>query len=90
MEAIIIYGIAYSMTLVLTAIGLSITFGISGVANFAIGGLYVLAGYFPWLLITNLGLPYSLAVVLSLCLSGALGALIYYAIIIRVRGYMLA
>jgi branched-chain amino acid transport system permease protein len=90
MDVILIYGLVYSMTLALYAIGLSLTFGISGVANFAIGGLYVLAGYLPWLLISNLGLPYPIAVLISLIISAILGAAIFWAILLRVRGYMLA
>ncbi|MEW6142269.1 MAG: branched-chain amino acid ABC transporter permease [Chloroflexota bacterium] len=90
MDSIIIYGLVYSMTLALTAIGLSLTFGISGVANFAIGGLYVLAGYLPWLFISNFGIPYPVAVVMSLLISAIIGALIYQLILQRVRGYLLA
>jgi len=90
MTGVLIYGLVYSMTLCLTAMGLSLTFGISRVANFAIGGLYVLAGYLPWLLITNFGVPQLVATIIGIAVAGLIGAIIYWLVLMRVRGYMLA
>lgn len=90
MEAVIIYGLVASVTLALTAIGFSLTFGISRVANFAMGGLYLFAAYLPWLLIKNFDLPYALVAIVSIFVTAFLGALIYWGVVMRVRGIMLA
>jgi branched-chain amino acid transport system permease protein len=90
MEAVLVYGVVASVIFALTAIGFSLTFGISRVANFAMGGLYLFAGYFPWLLINNFDLPYAFVAVLSILVTACLGALIYWGVLLRVRGIMLA
>jgi branched-chain amino acid transport system permease protein len=90
MEAILVYGVVASVIFALTAIGFSLTFGISRVANFAMGGLYLFAAYFPWLLIKNFDLPYAFVAILSILVTACLGALIYWGILLRVRGIMLA
>ena len=41
----IVYALVNSVILALMAIGFNLTFGISGVANFAYGALYVLSAY---------------------------------------------
>lgn len=87
---VLIYGLIKSVTLALIAIGFSLTFGISGVANLAHGGLYILAGYITWQLLISFGLPYALAVVLSVIACGLIGALIYRLVLLRVRGLMLS
>ena len=46
----LIYGLVSSATLALLAVGFNLTFGISGVANFAYGSLYVLTGFGAWIL----------------------------------------
>jgi len=38
----IIYGFVNSVILMLVALGFNVTFGISGIANFAYGALYIL------------------------------------------------
>ena len=45
LEVTLIYGLINSIILALMALGFSLTFGISGVSNFAYGALYVLAGF---------------------------------------------
>jgi branched-chain amino acid transport system permease protein len=90
MQAVIVYGFVYSVGLALIALGFSLTYGISGVANLAHGLLYILAGYFCWQLTINFGLPYLLAIVISIIATAAVGALIYRFILQRVRGLILA
>ncbi len=51
----------------LVALGLSLTFGISGVSNFAYGAFYVLAGYTVWILIRKLAVPFPLAAIFGGC-----------------------
>lgn len=44
----LIYGLINSAVLALMALGFNLTFGISGVANFAYGAIYVVAGFVAW------------------------------------------
>jgi branched-chain amino acid transport system permease protein len=87
---ILIYGLVNSVILILIALGFSLTFGLSRVANFAHGGLYLFAGFAAWLLRNRLNLPYGIAILLAIVLTGFLGALIYRFILQRVRGIELA
>lgn len=87
---ILIYGLVNSVILILTALGFSLTFGLSRVANFAHGGIYLLSGYVTWMLLKRVGLPYPLAIVLTILATGLLGALIYRFLLMRVRGIELS
>jgi len=86
----IIYAIINSAILALTAIGFNLTFGISGVANFAYGAFYVMAAYVVWMLIHMAHLPYPLAVLISIILTTLAGALMYRFVIIRIKGQTLS
>ena len=90
MEGLLIYGFINSMTLLLIALGFSLAFGISGVANFAYGAFYVLAGFLLVWFSNTLALPYLLAVLISLILMTGLGALVYWVALIRIRGSALS
>ncbi len=85
-EVTIIYGFINSVILALIALGFSLTFGISGVSNFAYGSMYVLAGYAVWILIHKAGIPFIPAAMISVVATAALGALLYRFILLRVRG----
>jgi branched-chain amino acid transport system permease protein len=85
-----IYAIINSVILALMAMGFNLTFGISGVANFAYGAFYVLAAYTTWMLIHFLGLPYPLSVLISIACCTVAGALLYRLVLIRVRGQTLS
>lgn len=85
-----VYGFVNSLVLAVTAVGFCLTFGISGVANLAYGGFYILGAYLCWGLFTQLGLPYFLAVLLSLVGIGGLGFLMYWLVLLRIRGTMLS
>ncbi|MBI4786979.1 MAG: branched-chain amino acid ABC transporter permease [Chloroflexi bacterium] len=84
--SLLVYGLVNSVVLILTALGFSLTFGLSKVANFAHGGLYLLSGFVAWLILNKLGLPYGVAMVMAVIATGVLGALIYQFILLRVRG----
>lgn len=84
--SLLVYGLVNSVILILTALGFSLTFGLSKVANFAHGGLYLFAGFVAWLILHNLGLPYGVAIIAAILLTGGVGALIYQFILLRVRG----
>lgn len=83
---ILIYGITNSVTLALMAIGFSLTFGISGVANFAHGAFYLLGGILTWIFINQLGVPYLLSALISILLVGLLGFVLYWGLMLRLRG----
>lgn len=84
--SILIYGLINSITLALTAVGFALTYGISRVANFAYGALYVLAGFAAWLFIYRFKLNYYLSVSLAIAVTTLLGAAIYQFALKRVRG----
>jgi branched-chain amino acid transport system permease protein len=86
LPSLFIYGLVNSVTLALTALGFSLTYGISRVANFAHGALYVLAGFAAWFFLNRLQLNYYLAVPLAIVLIALIGAAIYRLALIRVRG----
>jgi branched-chain amino acid transport system permease protein len=86
----VIYALINSAILALVAIGFNLTFGISGVANFAYGALYVLSAYGMWGMVNLVHLPYPLAVVLAVAANLILGALLYRFVLLRVRGQALS
>lgn len=83
---IFIYSVVVSITLLLTAIGFALVYGVSRLPNFAHGGLYILTGYLVWGLLNKLGTNYIVATLLSLVIVAAIGAIIYQFVLRRVRG----
>jgi branched-chain amino acid transport system permease protein len=90
LPSIIIYGLVNSVILALIAMGFSLTFGISGVANFAYGSFYILSGFLVWMLLNYLKFPFILAVVVTIGVVGLLGFATYWVILLRVRGIPLS
>ena len=90
MATLLIYGFTNSAVYMLYAIGFGFTYGVSGVANFCHGGIYILSGYLFWCLLRLAGLPFFLSAVLAIILTALLGLGIYYGLLIRVRGLILA
>jgi branched-chain amino acid transport system permease protein len=86
----VLYALINSVILLLMAIGFNLTFGISGVSNFAYGALYILAAFITWMLMNLIGLPYFASAILSILLTAFVGALMYRFIIMRVRGQVLS
>jgi branched-chain amino acid transport system permease protein len=82
----LVYGVVNSVILALIALGFSLTFGISNIANFAYGALYVFAGFGSWILLNSLGLPRLVALPAMVLLTALVGGLIYRFILIRLRG----
>lgn len=70
----------------LSALGLTLVFGLMRVVNFAHGELYVIGGLFGWALTAVLGWNYFLALVVVVLVLGVLGYLIDQILIVRVRG----
>jgi branched-chain amino acid transport system permease protein len=86
----LLYALINSVILLLMAIGFNLTFGISGVSNFAYGALYIMAAFATWMLMNLVGLPYFLSAILSILFTALVGALMYRFIIMRVRGQVLS
>jgi branched-chain amino acid transport system permease protein len=86
----IIYGVINSVILALMAIGFNLTFGISGIANFAYGAFYIMAAYVAWIFLNMLGLPYLFSIALSIFLTALLGGLMYRFVLQRLRGQVLS
>ncbi|OGQ02214.1 MAG: branched-chain amino acid ABC transporter permease [Deltaproteobacteria bacterium RBG_19FT_COMBO_46_12] len=88
--SLLVYGTITSIILALYAVGFSLAYGISGLANFAHGALYILTGYSVWSFLNQLGLPYFLSALLSVIIIGFLGFALYWGLLLRVRGVPLA
>lgn len=86
----LVYGFVNSIILVLVALGFNLTFGISGVANFAYGALYIMGALVCWIFFNSIGLPYLFAVVLAVALTAVAGALMYRFVLLRIRGLVLS
>jgi branched-chain amino acid transport system permease protein len=86
----LVYGFVNSVILMLVALGFNLTFGISGVANFAYGALYILGALLCWIFFNTVGLPYVFAVILAVALTSAAGALMYRFVLLRIRGMVLS
>ncbi|NIS59805.1 MAG: branched-chain amino acid ABC transporter permease [Proteobacteria bacterium] len=83
---ILIYGTINSFSLALMAIGFTLVYGISRLPNFAHGALYVVTGFIVWSFVNILGIHYIASILLSLILTGVIGAALYQFVLIRVRG----
>jgi branched-chain amino acid transport system permease protein len=86
----IVYGFVNSVILLLVALGFNLTFGISGVANFAYGALYIMGALLCWVFLNWTGLPYFLAVIFAVAVTAVAGALMYRFMLLRIRGMVLS
>jgi branched-chain amino acid transport system permease protein len=71
-------------------IGFNLTFGISGVSNFAYGSFYILAAFVTWIFMYLAELPYVISAILSILFTAFIGALMYRLVLVRVRGQALS
>jgi len=90
MLSLLIYGTIQSVILAFYALGFSLAYGISGVANFAHGGLFILSGFIAWCFMNYLHLPWFLSVPISIVLTGLIGFALYWGLLLRIRGIPLA
>ena len=67
-------GVRFGLLLALAALGLSLIFGTTGLVNFAHGEMVALGAIVTWALNTH-GVPFILAAVITLVITGAVGAL---------------
>jgi branched-chain amino acid transport system permease protein len=87
---VLTYGLVQAAVLLLVALGFSLTFGLSGIPNFAHGGTYILSGFVCWFLIRKAGWPYPLAVASSIAVAAVVGWVVYTLVIRPVRRLVLA
>jgi len=87
---VLVYGLINSAILALMALGFNLTFGISGVANFSYGAIYVVAGFVTWSLINIVHLPYAVAAGITIVLIGIGGVYLYRLILKRIRGLVIS
>jgi branched-chain amino acid transport system permease protein len=55
------------------ALGVTLTFGLTGIVNFALGAFMMLGAYFTWYIYDVLGMSYPVAVMLAVGLVGIIG-----------------
>lgn len=85
-----VYGLVQAATLFLVALGFSVTFGLSGIPNFAHGGTYILSGFVCWYLLRALGWPHLLAAAGAVASAALVGVVLYWLVIRPVRRLVLA
>ena len=73
----------------LLAIGLSLVFGVAGIANLAHGEFYMIGAYAVWWFSTLSGLPYVASLFLAMALVGGLGIIVEKLIFKPLRGNVL-
>jgi branched-chain amino acid transport system permease protein len=83
---ILIFGLVNSVILALIACGFALVYGVSRLANFAHGALYILVGFATWLFLNRLGINYIGSIILSIVIVSVIGAGIYRLFLIRVKG----
>ena len=86
----LVYGLINSAILALMALGFNLTFGISGVANFSYGAIYVVAGFLTWTLINIVHLPFAISAIITMVLIGIGGVYLYRLILNRIRGLVIS
>jgi branched-chain amino acid transport system permease protein len=83
---VVINGLVSGLIYALTAAGFSLIYGNAGILFFAIGEAYMLGAISFYYLITLVGLPYPLALLVALALLGFLGVALEALIFRRLRG----
>ncbi|MEK9678433.1 MAG: branched-chain amino acid ABC transporter permease [Rhodospirillaceae bacterium] len=64
-STVLVFGLAFSMLLFIVSVGLSITMGLMGFANLAHGSFAMLGGYLTVSLVTKMGVPFFVALVIA-------------------------
>ena len=83
---IFIFGLVNSVILALIASGFALVYGVSRLANFAHGALYILVGFATWLFLHRLGINYIGSIILAIIVVSIIGGAIYRFLLIRVKG----
>ena len=69
-------GIIVGTLYAIIALGVTLTFGITGIVNFALGAFMMLGAYVTWYLTDGVGIAYPLAVPLAVAVIAALGLVV--------------
>jgi branched-chain amino acid transport system permease protein len=83
---ILAYGLSYGLVLFAISIGMVITMGLMKVTNLAHGAFAALGGYLTVALMTNAGIDFALAVVISTIVVALFGILVERVLISRLYG----
>jgi branched-chain amino acid transport system permease protein len=78
---ILLNGLMIGGIYALIASGFTLILGVIQVFNFAQGQFYMLGAFITIAVVTNLGLPYPIAIIVALLATAILGALLYFAVI---------
>ena len=72
--SILFNGLAYAMFLFIVSVGLSVTMGLMGFVNLAHGAFAMAGGYLVVTLVTGLGVPFILSLIIAFVVVGAVSA----------------
>jgi branched-chain amino acid transport system permease protein len=81
----VVLGISLSSLYVLLALGLTLLFGMLQIINFAHGALYMVGAYVTYQLVQRMGVPYVLALPITIVVFAAFGVLAQAVLLHRVR-----
>lgn len=88
--SVLVYSLVQAAVLLLVSLGFSVTFGLSGIPNFAHGATYILSGFLCWYLLRWLTWPHLLAAAGAVAGAAVVGVLLYWLVIRPVRRLVLA
>jgi branched-chain amino acid transport system permease protein len=83
---VLLYGVSYGLLLCLIAVGLVVTMGLMRVVNLAHGAFAAIGGYLAMGLLTPLGVPFGLAIVLAVVAVAAFSAVIERLLYVHLYG----
>lgn len=81
----LINGVTLGSVYLLVGIGLTLVFGILHVPNFAHGALYMVGGYITLMTMTATGIPYLLAIIISIIVVAFISVLMERTVFYRLR-----
>jgi branched-chain amino acid transport system permease protein len=81
---IIINTLVLSLTYILVALGLTLVLSVMDILNFAHGAIYMIGSYFFYLFLMKAGMPYFLAALLAIVVTGILGVVLEKYVLRRV------
>jgi len=83
---VLLYGVSYGLLLCLIAVGLVVTMGLMRVVNLAHGAFAAIGGYLAMGLLTPLGVPFGLAIVLAVVAVAAFSVVIERLLYVHLYG----
>ena len=83
---VLLYGVSYGLLLCIIAVGLVVTMGLMRVINLAHGAFAAIGGYLAMGLLTPLGVPFGLAIVLAVVAVAAFSVVIERLLYVHIYG----